>query len=237
MKRDRSAYFKVFNQTPDRVSKRRIYAKKWAKDPHVIAQKKKYEAEHRLERNAIRKEQHRLARLARPPVVKKTAEEKRLIRLERERQNRIKDPAKYRAYNAKWRAANRDRERERGRKYRAETPEKSRMAARKYNLRNPIKSKIRCAERRARVLNATIGSRESIELWLSRWKRKRSVRCYWCQNYSSPKECHIDHVIALAKGGAHEVGNLCVSCSSCNQRKHALSVDEWNLRIQSPVLL
>jgi hypothetical protein len=51
--------------------------------------------------------------------------------------------------------------------------------------------------------------------------RKRSSNvCYFCQLIFKGVP-HIDHVVALARGGRHEIGNLCVSCPDCNFKKNA----------------
>lgn len=38
---------------------------------------------------------------------------------------------------------------------------------------------------------------------------------------------HIDHVIPIARGGEHVPTNWCLSCPSCNFRKHARTPEEW----------
>lgn len=43
-----------------------------------------------------------------------------------------------------------------------------------------------------------------------------SPPCHWC---GSPGADTADHVIAIAHGGTHDVGNLVPSCRSCNSRR------------------
>ena len=45
--------------------------------------------------------------------------------------------------------------------------------------------------------------------------------CYWCNTSLKGKKIHIDHYIPLSKGGKHTLSNLVVSCSTCNNEKHA----------------
>lgn len=91
--------------------------------------------------------------------------------------------------------------------------------------------------RKARKANAVIGDTAPIMAWEAAWRRKKQVRCYWCNGVFAGIDCHLDHVIALSKGGKHEIGNLCVSCSRCNLKKNAKTVDVWNQQIAEPVLL
>ena len=37
--------------------------------------------------------------------------------------------------------------------------------------------------------------------------------------------CHLDHVVPLAKGGRHALSNLQPLCHSCNSRKHVDAID------------
>lgn len=73
--------------------------------------------------------------------------------------------------------------------------------------------------RRARELT----SREELERccdYIKRVRSNKSNKCYYCKKrfYVTP---HIDHVIALSRGGKHEIGNLCISCPECNLSKSA----------------
>lgn len=58
-------------------------------------------------------------------------------------------------------------------------------------------------------------------------KSKEFVICYYCQNETTSKGCHFDHIIPLIKGGLHSAANLCVACPACNLSKHAKSIPEW----------
>lgn len=50
--------------------------------------------------------------------------------------------------------------------------------------------------------------------------------CAYCKK--GPYE-HFDHVIPLAKGGRHTIGNLLPACASCNLTKAAKLLAEWRL--------
>ena len=87
-----------------------------------------------------------------------------------------------------------------------------------------IESKARC---RAVKLSCQVGDRQAIREWLREWKSLPKVNCHWCGEPASPNECHTDHVIPLSKGGTHDLGNLVISCASCNYKKHVKLPSEW----------
>lgn len=107
-------------------------------------------------------------------------------------------------------------------------PEKVRAAASRWHKANPDKAKLYLAARRALKRGAQIGDRKAL-LALAKWCRTApGIPCYWCGKATKPKERHLDHIIPLIKGGAHAVGNLCVSCPTCNCRKHDKLPEEFS---------
>lgn len=58
--------------------------------------------------------------------------------------------------------------------------------------------------------------------------RRQDNRCAYCRvrlDESNPLEW--DHVVPLARGGQHSVGNLTPACRGCNRSKHARTITEW----------
>ena len=49
--------------------------------------------------------------------------------------------------------------------------------------------------------------------------------CRWCGITEGP--WHIDHILAVIRGGTDEPENLCVSCVPCNLSKGAKLVEDW----------
>lgn len=43
-------------------------------------------------------------------------------------------------------------------------------------------------------------------------------RCFYCRN--SLSDYHVDHKIPLSRGGSDNKDNLCITCPTCNMRKH-----------------
>ena len=59
-------------------------------------------------------------------------------------------------------------------------------------------------------------------------KRQRG-RCYWCNEKLAA--WHLDHVVPLARGGAHRPENVVLACKTCNLRKGVRSVQEFAGRL------
>lgn len=70
---------------------------------------------------------------------------------------------------------------------------------------------------------------ERIAQWEARWRRKYKVRCYWCRKLYRPRDCHTDHIVALANGGKHIMANVCIACFNCNVTKGAKSLPTWSI--------
>lgn len=102
------------------------------------------------------------------------------------------------------------------------------------------------ARRRARVARAQIGERNLS--WRTLWAegihdcylcgiecdptdyRQVINRGGWMQKICGPAHPSLDHVLALAKGGAHSRGNSELACLRCNSRKHTKSRTELAVR-------
>lgn len=149
---------------------------------------------------------------------------------------------------AAWRAANPEQARQHGRKWRAANLEKARLESRKQYAANAEKRREYArAYRRAHPGYAYKKTREWIkanpekhrEHSRTRRDRKRGAvgngwtvadvaeikigqrgRCAICRE-RLPKNFHRDHIIPLARDGAHERRNLQLTCGPCNQSKGA----------------
>lgn len=54
--------------------------------------------------------------------------------------------------------------------------------------------------------------------------------CAYCGKSESDEMLHIDHFIAVSKGGTHVLGNLLPACKSCNFSKRNHHPEEWYRR-------
>lgn len=137
----------------------------------------------------------------------------------------------YAAYQAAYRAANRERARATTASYRAQNPQRVRLSQEQYRA-DPENQRI--ARERAKAFRLANPERRS-EYERRRRAVKKSSRsvgfitpqmlaskiAYWaerCWICLAPWE-QIDHVKPLSKGGLHVLANLRPICADCNNRK------------------
>ena len=108
---------------------------------------------------------------------------------------------------------NREAQLERLRQWRTNNPEKFKACQRAWRKANPEKTQARNAAQRARKKNAA-GSINATEMALHRAKYGKA--CAGCRKKGRTT---IDHIVSLAKGGAHILSNIQFLCSPCNSSK------------------
>jgi len=91
-------------------------------------------------------------------------------------------------------------------------------------------------KRRALENSAAINP-AGIKAWVRSVKLKRFAVCYYCKARVPTTAIHFDHMVALSKGGAHSVENLCVSCATCNLSKGTQKFDEMQISGQALLAL
>lgn len=203
-----------FSAREARLQKARAYDKKrYAKNPaKKLARAKAYYAENVEKKKAYDRARRSL-----------TAENRR-------RQTAIyyaENREKLLAYQVAYRLENREKKKRDDARYRAENPEKQRELKQR---------------RRARKRCATVASQSelrAITKWQTNIRKMRVAVCYWCGNEFDPRPkgaWHMDHIVALSRGGKHSAENLCVSCPACNLRKNAKPLTEWSQSLPQPLL-
>jgi 5-methylcytosine-specific restriction endonuclease McrA len=140
-------------------------------------------------------------------------------------------------YSRTWSAKNRGYMNQKSREYRAKFPERTKATARNYQQKNRHKFATWSAGKRAKERNQSVGDTAVIFRWRKMWTAKRLAVCFWCRETKSTKDCAADHIIPIAKGGAHSIENLCISCNRCNHKKHSKMPAVWNQQITQPTLL
>jgi 5-methylcytosine-specific restriction endonuclease McrA len=173
------------------------------------------------------------------PEVKAVVREKALVRSQA-------DPEAHRARSLAWKDANREQVNARTRELRKLHPEKERTrrqqagllgvmsrrqaskrfrerhpdrvkAARiRYQQANPEKYALWARNRRARIRE--VGGSHTLDDINRLFARQRG-RCAACRK--PLKLYHVDHIVALARGGSNDWTNLQLLCPPCNQQKHA----------------
>lgn len=76
-------------------------------------------------------------------------------------------------------------------------------------------------KRRARLANNGVfyvSKKELVNLY--------SRPCFYC---GAKQNITLDHVVPIARGGRHSIGNLVAACKSCNSSKHKKFIMEWKL--------
>lgn len=88
---------------------------------------------------------------------------------------------------------------------------------------NPEKVLAANAKRRSRLKNNGvyfITEKDGLALYNS--------NCFYC---GSDKQIQADHIIPIARGGSHSIGNLLPACATCNKSKKDSTIMEWRMRL------
>lgn len=93
---------------------------------------------------------------------------------------------------------------------------------RDWKLSNPEKKREYGRRRRALKKSKVGFMPENYEQLL--WESQKGI-CYYCQE--ALVEFHLEHKVPLSRGGAHDFENVCLSCPSCNVRKHIKTEKEF----------
>lgn len=135
------------------------------------------------------------------------------------------------------------------REYRKNNAEKLLQYKREYKLKNFAKIQLQGIEYRQRNKDSDLARaknhrRANPEMYVNYSHARRVLKnqstfrvtpkeilkimsnpCFYC---GSPSE-HLDHVVALSRGGTHSIGNFAPACSKCNTSKGSKTIMEWRL--------
>lgn len=84
------------------------------------------------------------------------------------------------------------------------------------------------ASRRSRNHNRRVrlANTESFTVLRKEIRRLYRNKCFNC---GSAENQSIDHVVPLARGGRHSIGNLITLCTNCNSSKGSKTLSEWKV--------
>lgn len=108
-------------------------------------------------------------------------------------------------------------------RYRANV-ERERERVRHYKHANPAKASAWGCKRWKRATQASDGTLTASQVRQALRSRRT---CPYCLTKITPETAHLDHIIALSRGGIHGLVNVVPCCSTCNARKNAKPFDEW----------
>lgn len=141
---------------------------------------------------------------------------------------------KLRAYGRKQYQKHIEKRREKNRRWHQSHLELAHEKRRQWGRDHPEYEWAKRARRRALKAGAAVNLAQ-IKEWFTAVKSRRYAVCYYCGSRILTQHVHFDHIVPLARGGAHSIENLCVSCADCNQSKWAKSPAQWK-RIGQQVL-
>ncbi len=96
-------------------------------------------------------------------------------------------------------------------------------------------SSLRSSPRTSPRLDPRIAAHISAHVAAKKALRRNALRdcgqrCVYCATKLDAHSATLDHVVPLARGGAHEVGNLVASCAPCNRLKGDTMPNEFFAR-------
>ena len=138
------------------------------------------------------------------------------------------NPEKVQEANRRWYEANGEEERERNRRWRELNPEEDRERNRRWRDANPEKKREAEHRRRARLKGNGAYAVSDKDM-----RRLQQQQCAHAHLSPCNGPMHVDHVIPVARGGSHGIGNLQRLCQRHNISKHARLEVEIRRRARS----
>ena len=113
----------------------------------------------------------------------------------------------------------------RGRIYYLENKQKILGDVKRWREKHPEKRAFIANSYKVRRRTQT-GTSDDSTRTIFEWACRQEKVCFWC-GVDCEKSYHMDHYYPLSRGGKHAVGNLVISCPTCNHRKHAKDPEEF----------
>jgi 5-methylcytosine-specific restriction endonuclease McrA len=146
---------------------------------------------------------------------------------ERERKNR----ERRRAQKAAYYLANRERMLTRSREWGRQNRDRTAAISRAWRAANPEAARAVDVRRAARKHGADCEPYDRLEIFIrDGWTCQLCLSPISTAPFPDPLSATIDHTIPLIDGGADAPDNVCAAHLVCNQRKNAMTLDEYLAR-------
>lgn len=122
--------------------------------------------------------------------------------------------------------ANPESYKKRSKEWAINNPDWKAQTNRQYQLNNP--HVYRATKQRRKIRKAQNGE---YAISNKEWIKLYSSPCIYC---GSNKDIQADHVIPIARGGTHGIGNLVPACKTCNTSKRERTITEWKKAKRNP---
>jgi len=142
----------------------------------------------------------------------------------RHKQWRKDHPEKTNAISRRWKEKNKNALAEYKKRYRDQFPEKHATDAVRYRERHPQKIRALSRSYKAKKVSA-IGTHAADDI--ERIRQDQANQCNACACDLSETGFHVDHIVALSKGGSNWPENLQLLCPTCNLSKGDKDFTEW----------
>jgi len=152
------------------------------------------------------------------------------------RQSDARRKDKIRAWSKRYYKKNREAIKSKSNRWHHANKASANARTRRWHNNHPAESKANKSNakhvRRAKEYGTRVDT-YGIYLWMKRVKSSSVVVCHWCGDSMLGISTVFDHVIPISKGGSHTIGNLCVSCASCNSSKKDKMPNNWTVNSQT----
>jgi 5-methylcytosine-specific restriction endonuclease McrA len=150
---------------------------------------------------------------------------------EHARERYAENPEHYREVSRQWRAANPNKVVE-GRRTQLENGGRERKRAYYRTERGREVQRTYKSNRRARERSsvASLTPDDITAIRAAQTDKRGRLHCWWCGKTITDAP-HLDHKIALARGGNTVPENMCYACSSCNKSKQTKTPAEFAGRL------
>ena len=144
-----------------------------------------------------------------------------------------------RRYTPQWLKSNPEKAREIRLRYYRNNTETVLETNRRWCKRNPDYVKaagLRKARKRLAIKKSQLGLWHHMETQIEELLyRSQEGCCFYCQeilDWENRRNSPLEHMIPLSRGGTHGIENWCISCRTCNSKKHTKTAKEFLARRQ-----